>query len=121
MYISYRHLYASLDRPKSDTIAAAKLARLKTRMTAKYQELIDERKALPRDATGNRLSAVIQPLTDCLDHAFEKLEESRNRGGVVRRPGHNTGGWVVAGDDDSEEDEEEDEDEDERGGWSVVR
>lgn len=96
-------------------------------MNAKYKELTEARKELPRSATGNRLSAVIKPLMDCLDHAFLKLEESRNRRvglGGSRRPGPNTGGWVVAGEDDDDEDEEEEEDEEERdmrGGWSVVR
>ena len=97
-------------------------------MNAKYTELNEERKRLPRSATGNRLSAVIKPLTDCLDHAFEKLEESRSRkgSGGARKPGPAKGGWVVAGEDDDDEEEEEDEEEDEeeremRGGWSVVR
>lgn len=99
------------------------------RMNAKYQELMDERKRLPRDATGNRLSAVIKPLTDCLDHAFEKLDEHRKSkkglGGARTAPGANKGGWVVAGEDDDDEDEEEEEEDEEeremRGGWSVVR
>ncbi|CAM9615441.1 unnamed protein product, partial [Pylaiella littoralis] len=76
-----RHFYASLDRPRSDPGAVAKLARLETRMDSKYKELNKERQGLPRNADGNRLSAVIKPLLDCLDHAFQKLEESKARSG----------------------------------------
>ncbi|CAN0504182.1 unnamed protein product, partial [Ectocarpus sp. 8 AP-2014] len=78
-----RHFYASLDRPKSDAGAAAKLDRLETRMNSKYKELTEERRRLPRNADGNRLSAVIKPLLDCLDHAFLKLEDSKSRKGGV--------------------------------------
>ena len=127
MSTTYRHFYASLDRPRSDVGAVAKLDRLETRMNAKYKELTEERKSLPRNADGNRLSAVIKPLLDCLDHAFVKREESRARragyggggSGSGRRPGgptSNKGGWVVAGDDDDDDSED-----DERGGWAVVR
>lgn len=103
-------------------------------MNAKYKELTEERKMLPRNADGNRLSAVIKPLLDCLDHAFEKLEESRARkaggggsgvGGSRSRAGgptSNKGGWVVAGDDDDDDDDDyESSEDDERGGWAVVR
>ena len=99
-------------------------------MNGKYKELTEERKALPRNADGNRLSAVIKPLLDCLDHAFEKLEEDKARkaggggaggggsgGGGTGRPTANKGGWVVAGD-DQDDDSSDDEG---RGGWAVVR
>ncbi|CAM9223059.1 unnamed protein product [Ectocarpus sp. 12 AP-2014] len=124
-----RHFYASLDRPKSDAGAAAKLDRLETRMNSKYKELTEERRRLPRNADGNRLSAVIKPLLDCLDHAFLKLEESKTRkgsvggGGGAKKPSANTGGWFVPGDDDDDDDDDDDSDseDDQRGGWSVVR
>lgn len=95
-------------------------------MTDKYNELNEERKQLPRNSTGNRLSAVIKPMMDCLNHAFQKSEERKRKGpGGGQKAGANTGGWVLAGEDDDEEEEDDDEEDDEerdmRGGWSVVR
>lgn len=120
-----RHLYATLERPRRDTAATTKLELLKKRMESKYQELRDARAALPRNATGNRLSAVIQPMTECLDNAFEALQERNSRGvGGVRKLGNSAGGWVVPGEEDDEDEEDEDDDEDDddmRGGWKVVK
>lgn len=116
--IRNRHFYVTLDRPKTDASATLKLQRLEERMTDKYNELNEERKQLPRNSTGNRLSAVIKPMMDCLNHAFQKSEERKGPGGG-QKAGANTGGWVLAGVED--DDDDDDEERDMRGGWSVVR
>ncbi|CAN0385832.1 unnamed protein product, partial [Discosporangium mesarthrocarpum] len=72
-----RHLYATIDRPERDTAANDKLRRLEARMGIKYKELQSLRASLPRSATGNKLAAVIKPLMDSLDHAFQALEHRR--------------------------------------------
>lgn len=79
-------------------------------MESKYKELRAARAALPRNATGNRLSAVIQPMTECLDHAFEALRQRNSKAGVggARRAGASTGGWFVPGEDDDDDEEDED-------------
>ncbi|CAM9196727.1 unnamed protein product [Choristocarpus tenellus] len=72
-----RHFYATMDRPKGDTAAGNKLVRLEGSMAKKYKELRELRASLEISATGNKLSAVIKPLLDCLDHAFQALQQRK--------------------------------------------
>jgi hypothetical protein len=76
-----RHFYAALSSSGSSAAAAAavapKLDRLVQKMESKYEELQQLRSALPHNAAGGQQSALIKPLTDCLNHAFQKHEEHK--------------------------------------------
>jgi hypothetical protein len=76
-----RHFYAALSSSGSSAAAATavapKLDRLVQKMESKYEELQQLRSALPHNAVGGQQSALIKPLTDCLNHAFQKYEEHK--------------------------------------------
>ena len=71
-YYAYGELSHQDTQAKSNAVdlLQRKLKRLADAMGEQVENLMMERKALPRDATGNQMSAVIKPLSDSLNHAL---------------------------------------------------